>query len=501
MTRTIKRSTARRCILAGQEYKADEDGYITVPFSNRPGSQPIILSRGEFASFDRFEHQSEKYSFVAGIHVDRESLLKRRQAQVVVRPGLFLNGVPVTLSILKDVVLVMTSTDHDGIATSKEVKDFQLFEDRESNYEFQVPQRLSAIQFTLKAKVKNLSNNRDDSFAANDTFSVNQIDHTEKVEDLHFAKMGDAYLIELLGKTGESRVDRPVQLSFKHRDFKRTVSITLKTDERGRVDLGALADIATVTATGPEKTAHTWNLLKDQHTYAASVNGNVGESISLPYMGTEKNPARDELSLLEVRGNTFVADRFASVSIKNGFLNISKLPRGDYDLLLKDSGERIRLRLTEGEQLEDYVLGPNRRLELRNSKPLQIQSVSTDDENINIRVRNSFEIRARSHFRHALSTRFFSVWRFRSRSRCRAICSLCVEVCFVLSLGAQYWRRIPLHHRSQIRDEIPGQHARTSELVAQSVGHSQNPNEPAKRGDGRSFCTNRRTVQSDWKTG
>ena len=54
-------------------------------------------------------------------------------------------------------------------------------------------------------------------------------------------------MIELLGRTGEPKPDRPVQLALKHRDFKEPVQATLKTDAAGRVNLGPLADIVSVT--------------------------------------------------------------------------------------------------------------------------------------------------------------------------------------------------------------------------------------------------------------
>ena len=55
-------------------------------------------------------------------------------------------------------------------------------------------------------------------------------------------------------------------------------------------------------------------------------------------VGSQDKPARDELSLLELRGNTFVADRFGAMSVGDGLLKLADLPPGDYDLLLKHSG-------------------------------------------------------------------------------------------------------------------------------------------------------------------
>ncbi|MCH7685990.1 MAG: hypothetical protein IH899_04795, partial [Planctomycetes bacterium] len=374
--------------LAGHEYKAEKDGTINVPFSNRPGRQPIILSHGDLHTLEYFQHQAEAYSLSAGIYVDREALLKRKKAQLIVRPGLSLNGIPVTLSVLEDVQLVLTSVDHDGVTTTKEVDDFKLFEDRESIYEFQVPDRLASISFTLKAKVEILSQSKKIDLAVRESFSLNEIDRTDKIEDLHFLSIDGSYVLDLLGKTGEAKANRPVQFSIKHKDFTIPVNVTLQTDRQGRIVLGALADIASIRATGPEGTSHTFQPSRDRRTYHQLVHGKAGEPVTIPYMGRQNQPERSELSLLELRGNTFLVDRFKAISIKNGFLQLNGLPRGEYDLLLKQSGTRIRIRLTEGDQRLGYVLGEYRHLEQRGRNPLQIQSIDVGEEALTIRLQN-----------------------------------------------------------------------------------------------------------------
>jgi len=382
--------------LGGHEYTAGKDGTITVPFSTSPGRQPIVLSGAGICSLDHFQHQAESYSLQAGMYVDRESLLDRKKAQLVVRPALYVCGTPVTLSVLEDVRLVITSTDHDGVSTSKEVADFKLFEDRESVYEFQVPQRLASIGFALRAKVQNVSQNKKIDLSCGRSFSLNKIDRTDKIEDLHFVNAGGTYAIDLLGKTGEPKPDRPVQLVVKHRDFRHPVEVSLQTDGNGRVTLGALRDVAWVKATGPQQISHTWNLLSDAHSYAQSVHGTAGRPIELPYMGPQDKTARGELSLLELRGNTFVADRFDAMSISDGLLKLADLPPGDYDLKLKRSGTRIRVRIAAGEERDGYVLGKTRQLEIRGSQPLQIAGVDTGKEAVTVHLKNASKF-ARLH--------------------------------------------------------------------------------------------------------
>ena len=395
--------------LAGHTYQPDDEGRILVPFSTQPARQPIIISRGGFSSLAFFQHQAENYRLAAGIYVDRESLLKRMQASVIIRPGLYLNGTSIGLASLEDVRLTISSADHEGVSSNKEVKDFELLEDRESVYEFQVPPRLAQLTFTLRAKVESLSANKKIDLAVTETFQLNGIDKSEKVADLHFVKIDGSYVLELRGRTGEAKPDRPVQLAVKHRDFREPVKLMLQTNERGRVILGELADIQSITATGPDGGSHTWSLLTDRHSYHQSVHGRVGQPLELPYMGASEVPLRSELSLIEVRGGTFVADRFKVLRLRNGMLRIRGLSRGDYDLLFKRTGRRVRLRIADGEEQQGYVFGNARHLEVRGSDALQIAKIEIEDDRLRIQLANANEFTRV----HVFATRYqpaFSVY-------------------------------------------------------------------------------------------
>ncbi len=375
--------------LAGTLYQPSKDGTITTPFSNRPGRQPIVVSQGEFSSLEYFQQEAEQFELTAAIYVDREELLSRRKARFVIRPSLRLNGTPVSLKVLENVRLVITSHDLDGVATSKEVADFKLFEDRESEFEFQTPQRLATLQCELKAKVQNLSQNKKIDLGASQSFSVNEIDRTDKIEDLHFLQVAGQYVIDVLGKSGEAQPDRPVQILLKHRDFRDMVAVSLQTDPNGRVTLGALPGIVTVQATGPEGTSHTWAIRHDEHSYSQTVQAAQGQTILVPYMGDAKRPERSELSLLELRGENFVVDRFDAIKLKDGFLQIANLPPGDYSLFLKTIGKGIEIRVADGPRRDGYVLGDYRRLQEINPEPLQLDHVATNKGVLRIQVRNA----------------------------------------------------------------------------------------------------------------
>ncbi len=388
--------------MAGTLYTPKENGEIVTPFTIAPGKKPIVLSAGGFSSLEHVQQASEHYTLVAGIYVDRESLLSRKSAEVVIRPSLRVKNTPVSLKLLEEVQLLITSQDLDGVTTSKEVSDFKLFEDRESKFEFQVPQRLASIQFTLKAKVQNLSANLKQDLQVSQQFSLNEIDRTEKTQDLHLLRIDGNYVIDVLGKSGEYEAGRPVRIQLKLRDYTDLVHVTLQSNELGRVTLGPLEGVVSITATGPQETSHTWPLQTDSHTYPQAVQGATDQPLHIPYMGLERKPERAHLSLLEIRGERFIADRFDALKIDDGMLHIAGLPPGDYSLLLKDSGRHLKLRLTEGQRQDGYVLGEYRTLQVVNEKPLQLAPLEVTDEMVRITLHNAGPL-ARVHL---FATRF-----------------------------------------------------------------------------------------------
>ena len=85
--------------LAGTLYQPEQDGTIAVPYSNAPGRQPMVMSLGGFSSLGHFEQQSENYQLDAAMYVDREELIARRTAQLIVRPQLSVNGTPISRKV------------------------------------------------------------------------------------------------------------------------------------------------------------------------------------------------------------------------------------------------------------------------------------------------------------------------------------------------------------------------------------------------------------------
>jgi hypothetical protein len=382
--------------MGGQLYQAGPTGQIVVPYSTSPGRQPIVLLHGDVVTLDAFHHEAENYALQAGIYLDRESLLSGRVTQALVRPGLYVNGVPVSRTILENVRLDITSVDLDGVSTTDTVSDLKLSEDQDVVHTFRVPPRLASITLALRGQVTSLSANQLIDLQAAQTFAINEIDKTMAIEDLHFSRSGQEYYVDVLGRTGEPRANRPVLVTAKHKDFRDPVHVMLRSDDAGRIHLGTLDQISWVTAKGPEGTEHQWPVRADRHSYAQSLHGLAGQTLEVPAVAVGENPSRDRLSLLEVRDGTYVADRFDALSIEGGTLLLRDLPPGDYDLMLKSQGQRIQIRITAGPALAGYAVGAHRQLELRGEHALHVGQIEVRDEELKIQLRNASEL-ARVH--------------------------------------------------------------------------------------------------------
>ena len=406
--------------LAGHDYAADKKGDAVVPFSTNPnGHQPVILSAGDVVSLAYYAQQGEGYKLHAGFYVDRESLLRHNdKARLIVRPVLQAADEPISVDVLENVVLTVTSTDIEGVSTVKEVPDFKLFDNKESVFEFRVPDNLQSISFLLRAKVQNLSQSKKADVSDSGGFMLNGIDRTAAVLDLHLSHTAGKYMLDALGKTGEAKADRGVNITFKHQAFKEEVHVSLRTDETGRITLGELEGIDWITAADSAGITRRWVMLHDGHTYPTTVGASAGEAIYIPYMGrgmgvppvssplnpdknketeghgqdahaTHGQDARATFSLLELRGPTFVADCLDKLKVEDGFVVIEGLGGGDYDLFIKDTQTHITIRVAAGPRELGYAMGGYRHIELTNPRPLQIVSVNADKDTLTIQLANA----------------------------------------------------------------------------------------------------------------
>ncbi len=372
----------------GKRYVPSEDEeFILLPFSTQ-GNQPVILTDGDFASFESIDFPGENYQLDAGFHVDREALLPGKEAKIAVRPSLHVNGEPTSVTLLENVKLRISTTDMEGISSVNEVPGFQLFDDRESLHTFRVPTQLRAITVVLEAETKAISrNNETVSLTDSDSFELNGVNETALVRDFHLSQIGGDYVLEVLGKTGEAIPDLAVSLSFQHREFTNTLRANVKTDASGRIVLTSLPGITSVRASANNQFNKTWPLSGDNHSLPASIHATTGQTVRIPASRSQGQLKPSDFVILEKRGGTFVKNDFARAALKDGLIEIEKLTPGDYEVYLRNFSDKIELRITDATATaDDYALSRDRHLQIINPRPLQISSIKEDGDTVSIQI-------------------------------------------------------------------------------------------------------------------
>ena len=396
--------------LEGTEYATDKHGVLRVPFSNRPGRRSIVLRDGDFCALTTFDHLGENYKLDAGIHIDRETLVKGATAKAVIRPLLRLNGYPVSSDLLEDAKLVVKSVDHHGVPSMTEMDLPKLEQGKDFIHEFLVPDKLSQLSLLLTAKVQNLSRARKETLSPRRSFTVNQVERSLKMEAVHLGQLKDEYYLDVLGRNGESMIDRAVTVEVKHLDFVSTRTLGLKTDQNGRIGLGKMPRIESIRVRHPDGSSYLWPIHRDQvgrNAQPTSIHAATDEVIAIAVPGVSDNMDKATVySLLSKRGSFYEGDHSAAGSLRGGYLLVRGLVPGDYDLFLKNTRQKITIRVTEGKRGNGFVLSGNRVLEDNRLDPVQIRSVDIAGGKATIRLGNADKLTRL----HVYATRYVPHW-------------------------------------------------------------------------------------------
>ncbi len=385
----------------GREYTADQKGKIAIPYSNQPQTSKILLVSGDFVSLASFAHKAERYNFSAGFALDRESLLAGKKAKLLIRPSLSIHGQAAPLKMLREVSLEMTSTDRFGVSASKRIEDLKWVAGREFVHSFRVPEQVSSLSFVLRAKVKNLATGKEDALSASRTKSINGIDRGNQLHAMHLIHAGNAYAVDLLDRNGQPIPDRVVTVTLKHRLFTSSVTARLRTDDKGRVSLGSLAEIEQISVSTPSASSRTWPLSPDRTAYPHTIHARTGETISIPaHAGASLSS--EHIAFFELRNGAYLHDLFERVRFENGFFVLDDLKAGEYEIFLKGTQQSISLRVAQGELRDGYVVSKDFFLQHNYKKPVHVQT-TVDAKQVTLQVHHA-DKRTRVH---VIATRFW----------------------------------------------------------------------------------------------
>eukprot|EP01083_Nonionella_stella_P305531 1066243_1 len=385
--------------MSGHLYKTKPDkSEIFIPFTRHSGTKQIILQRDDDKQFNvlsTFNQQYESYELECGIYLDREQLLEKKQASIMVRSALRLttyeSSTQITLKLLKNIQLSITFHTADGVDVHKTFNDFELFDDKESVVSIMVPNETFNVTATLTCHVTNITNNRLDKLKHTQSFEINQIDKTKAIEQLFLIPtVRNGYTIALYGKNGEGIQDEAIGIKLYHKALKQYIKLeTLKTDKVGRVYLQSLPqDIYKIYASARNTVSKEWDLHNNGVMFCHApkeVQMSETQTVCIPYNGTI-----DGCTLTDTfRSVAFNDEEHVRIDAQNGCIYVSNLRCGSYQLRIRSqSDDMVDIYVSkQGTRIDDrYNLNGYELIEVSDFRRLQIVDIKQNKNEIEIRL-------------------------------------------------------------------------------------------------------------------
>ncbi len=321
-----------RAWLGDREYTPDDQGSFVVPFSTSPGRTPILLFCGDLATVGDLNLYRETYELGSSVLLERQSLTAGRTARAIVRSSLTISGSPVSLAVIKRPTWEITLVDAQGVASTKS-QPLALDDDDASVLEWPMGEDTTQVTIAIRGAIEVRSEQREQELTTSRTFEVGTIHRTSTIEAMVLARAASGFVLSALGTSGEPRAQRSVTVGLVHRWSRMQLNLELATDERGRIELGALPGVSRISAT-LGGTSQGWWI--EDHVGTTSMQTRSGKEVlvAVPPSRSAAEVIR-RVSLIESNGSPV---RHPAVTIEGleDTLSIEGLPAGDY--LLRGPG-------------------------------------------------------------------------------------------------------------------------------------------------------------------
>ena len=372
----------------GRDYAPDKDGRILVPYSPAASNKSVLIRSGDMASVTILDHEGEAYRLKASVHTPLEGLLAGMEATIVARPQLRLNGRSVPLGLLEDASLLITAQTQDGTTSMSVVDGLSFEENGDVIHKITVPERAASISVRLSGSIRSMSQGADVELQADTTtFPVHAL-HQDAPFHSYLTKNPEGFALDILGRAGEPLVDAEVRLEFDNRLLGRSELVRLKTDENGRVLLGALRDVDSVRLKSPSSMTNAWHLESAPALgLPGRLHGRTGQTLRVPCRFRGDVVTRSEASLLAIdRSGGVIADHFDALRADRNYVALENLPEGEYRLVLKRFNQTFWVTILEGQTRFGHVVGDNEAIEVVDPLPLQIIGISQGEDSIDVQL-------------------------------------------------------------------------------------------------------------------
>jgi hypothetical protein len=378
-----------------------ESGAILIPYMRETQSDNSIIVHDNFAELAYITVTEEKYDLQGFFHFNHESLIMGNTCKILVKPYLTINGREARLEKLRNckITVMLTKIENDNAIPISHVFDkFKVNEEIE--IEIQIPPKLNKIDFIFEADVRNMSKEKNDSLSFRDSFQLNSYNEDFDLVKFYLNKRKGEYILYVLGKNGEPKVDEIVSISFNHNYIKNKIIENLQTNENGQINLGKLENIQSIKASInylSRQIKFNWELPNNQtYSYPKTIDILNTDIIELPFNENSINNSNITFVKMTANCSDVIEDTIDKIKLlsKNEnntrhSIHIDKLEEGTYILSFKKYNHTVTIKVHNGRiwNNNNFIITKDNIIEnTENKEIIQITDINVSNDKIEIKI-------------------------------------------------------------------------------------------------------------------
>ena len=366
-----------------------ETGAILIPYSIN--GNIFVLKHEDFCCLEtNISIPDEKYDFSGFFIINEESFIMGNVTKILVRPYLFVCDELCPLEYLKNVKLTIntiTTENNQDIPSVNIIDNIELSYNKEFSFEFQVPPKLKSAYFELSGEIKPKTKDNTETLRFFQDYLFNR---RFEYDTLMKKNSNGNYIVHLLGKNGEPKINHQVELHLEHKyqnNINNNESILMESDFEGKIDLGKLNDITNIRL---DKNSFEIEQLP-KFTYMPFITILENQEINLPFYNMNNNA----IYLLKNENGQNIENMSHLLNIKitdkkNNLGNIilPKLTKGNYSLKINDNMIEIRVIKGKVMDIQDFIVTEKGEIRYNSNveTSIAIENVSYQNKELKIKL-------------------------------------------------------------------------------------------------------------------
>lgn len=368
-------------------YPANSEGIVKLEYPATSNSYSLILqSEGFCYVTEAYPLEYERIEVMTDLLFDEETLFSGNKTSIMFAAKMFVSGLRVPLSNLKDCSLDVQFLKAKDMKSSQKIEAVPLSDERDYEIAVYVPHGTNAINIAATLTYLNL---KGELQTYNKTHTITLLNRDNQASKTHvfLNKVDNNYYLHHLGKNGEAMTGTEILISLQYIWKSERVSFTKITSESGKICLGPLKGVVSINCKEvelPGESLNTFFKLWDEHTSFTMkrIVKTSTEVVELPILKQYESKGVEYVLLkINKQMKTIIEDCSELVVKKGNFYTIDKLAVGNYVFRYTKSSVKVNIQVVAGDYLNEEMIQLKDRIISNSSRSLTVSNIVDHSHN------------------------------------------------------------------------------------------------------------------------